>query len=122
MPERVDHQRMPAHATPAPPLYALTLRVAYFGDRQALHQLAQLDSADHVPPAPVLLAEVDGELRAALSLSDGAVIADPFHPTADLLALLRAHAASLTAPRRRRQRFSIRTRSAAPTASMTHAS
>jgi hypothetical protein len=38
-----------------------------------------------------LLAEVGGEVRAALSLQDGAVVADPFHPTAPLAELLRAY-------------------------------
>ena len=36
-------------------------------------RLAALDSAAGVPAGPLLLAEVDGELRAALSLSDGHV-------------------------------------------------
>ena len=31
---------------------------------------------------PVLLAEVDGELLAAISLADGAILADPFRPSA----------------------------------------
>jgi hypothetical protein len=39
-----------------------------------------------------LLAEVGGEVRAALSLSDGVVVADPFHPTAALAVLLRTYA------------------------------
>jgi hypothetical protein len=52
-----------------------------------------------------LLAEVDGQLRAALALTGGAVIADPFHPTADLIDLLHARAHQLDAtPRIRRSR------------------
>ena len=43
----------------------------------------------------MLLAEIDGELRAALSLSDGSAIADPFFPTADVVELLRVHAAAM---------------------------
>jgi hypothetical protein len=40
-----------------------------------------------------------------LSLHDGSAIADPFRPTAQIVALLRAHAAAATpAPRRRRRR------------------
>jgi hypothetical protein len=54
---------------------------------------------------PVLLAEVDGQLRAALALTDGTVVADPFHPTADVIDLLRARARQLDiTPRMRRSR------------------
>jgi hypothetical protein len=71
---------------------AITIRPAYADDAVALARLAVLDSAE-VPAGPLLLVEADGELRAALSLSDGSAIADPFAPTAQLLALLRQHAA-----------------------------
>jgi hypothetical protein len=74
--------------------HALTIRPAYADDCVALHRLAALDSAPAVPQGPLLLAERDGELRAALSLADGTVVADPFHPTAALVALLRVHAAA----------------------------
>ena len=55
-------------------------------------RIAALDSR-RVPRAPLLVAETRGDVRAALSLQDGDAIADPFHPTRDLLELLRAHAA-----------------------------
>ena len=70
----------------------ITIRPAYADDRAALSRLATIDSSA-VPAKPLLLAEVDDELRAALSLADGSVIADPFFPTLDLLELLRTHAA-----------------------------
>jgi hypothetical protein len=70
----------------------ITIRPAYLDDELALTRLAMLDSADAPPPHPVLIAEVDGEPRAALSIADGSSIADPFHPTAAILALLRTHA------------------------------
>jgi hypothetical protein len=54
-------------------------------------RVAALDSAS-VPRSPLLVAEVDGKVRAVLSLDDGAHVADPFHPTRDLLDLLRARA------------------------------
>jgi hypothetical protein len=76
----------------------ITIRPAYADDDVVLFRLAALDSAA-VPRGPVLLAEVDGNARAALSLRDGAVVADPFHLTADLVALLRARASSVTAER-----------------------
>jgi hypothetical protein len=46
---------------------------------------------------PVLLAEVDGQLRAAVALADGTLVADPFHPTTDLVGLLRERARQLGA-------------------------
>jgi hypothetical protein len=73
----------------------ITIRPAYADDDQSLLRLSVLDSAPGVPPAPLLLAEIDGELRAALSLSDGSTIADPFFPTADVIELLRVHAAAM---------------------------
>jgi len=63
-------------------------------DDRALARLAGLDSAS-VPAEPLLLAEVGGELHAALSLRDGAVIADPFHRTAQLVSLLQTRASQL---------------------------
>ena len=89
------------------PIPSITIRPGYADDERALVRLAALDSASGVPPAPLLLAEVDGELRAALSLDDGSVIADPFRPTAEVVALLRA--AVTPAPRRRpRRRLQLR--------------
>ncbi|MDX6696971.1 MAG: hypothetical protein QOE65_368 [Solirubrobacteraceae bacterium] len=73
---------------------AITVRRADHRDAAVLRSLAQLDSAE--PPAePVLIAEAGGVARAALSLVDGSSVADPFHPTADLVELLRVHAAQL---------------------------
>jgi hypothetical protein len=86
----------------------ILLRPAYADDEGSLHRLAALDSAPVTPPAPLLVAEVEGELQAALSLSDGTTIADPFYPSAELVALLRAHADQAGArdlsPRGRRRR------------------
>ncbi|HEY1591452.1 MAG TPA: hypothetical protein VGF81_06640 [Solirubrobacteraceae bacterium] len=85
----------------------VTLRFAFPDDEYAIARLAQLDSSE--PPAmPVLLGEVGGQLRAALSLAGGAVVADPFHPSTALVDLLRARAAQLRGmtPRRRFRRVS----------------
>ena len=71
-------------------LHPVVLRPARDDDAPAVATLAALDSADP-PRGPLVLAEVGGRLRAALSLSDGATIADPFHPSAGLVRLLRAH-------------------------------
>ena len=98
-------KRQPPPSTAAADLGPVTLRFGFPDDADALGRLAALDSSR--PPAPpVLLAEVAGELRAALSLSDGAVVADPFHPTTALKELLQARASQLTTsgPRRARLR------------------
>jgi hypothetical protein len=72
----------------------VVLRMAEPKDAEALRRVAGRDSAA-IPAAPQLLAEAGGELVAAISLVDGARIADPFRPTAGLVELLVARAAQL---------------------------
>ena len=75
---------------------AFTIRFAYPDDDRALRRLADLDSKPP-PGGPLLVAEVDGELWAAVSLNAATyAIADPFRHTAALLALLRERALLLT--------------------------
>ena len=71
----------------------VTIRRAYPDDDPAIWRLAALDSAA-VPAGPLLVAEVGGELRAALSLESHQAIADPFHPTLKLVSMLRAYAST----------------------------
>jgi hypothetical protein len=78
----------------------VTLRFAVFDDAPDLLRLAQLDSARPLPE-PILVAEVSGRLTAALTLSGGRVIADPFVLTAGAVELLRARAAQLSGTGRR---------------------
>lgn len=73
---------------------AVTVRLAAGADTPALNVLAQLDSAA-APSHPILLAELSGQAVAALSLADGAVIADPFVPTVEVVALLKLRARQL---------------------------
>ena len=77
---------------------SITIRRAH-PEEPGVLRVAALDSS-RVPAAPLLVAEVDGKVRAILSLEDGKTIADPFFATVDLIALLRAHAAATqrTAP------------------------
>jgi hypothetical protein len=82
----------------------ITIRPAYADDYAGLARLASLDSADRVPPRPLLIAEVDGQLWVALSLKDGSSIANPFFPTAEIVALVRTHAEGPARPRRSRLR------------------
>jgi hypothetical protein len=77
---------------------AVVIRESNDSDHERLRRLAQLDSA-RLPEQPLVVAEVDGELRAAVSVNDGSVIADPFHRTADLVALASMRATQLRAAR-----------------------
>jgi hypothetical protein len=81
----------------------LTIRMAVARDDAALGRLAQLDSAPAPKRVPMLVAEVGGELRAALSLDGGRAIADPFRPTAELVAILAERARQLAPPPARRR-------------------
>lgn len=87
----------------------IVLRPANFADEDDLRRLAALDSSRPLKD-PVLLARVDGEVLAALSMTDGQTIADPFAPTGELVDLLRLRAALLSerAPLRRRFRLGRR--------------
>ena len=83
------------HAGPRPQTgEPVTVRLAVAADGPQLQLLAELDSAS-VPAAPLLIGERAGRLVAALSLSEDAVIADPFMPTADVVALLKLRARQL---------------------------
>jgi hypothetical protein len=77
----------------------LCLRMGKAGDAAALQGLAERDSR-RPPDGPVLVAESGGKLLAALALRSGETIADPFEPTAHLVAALRAHAAAGQSERR----------------------
>ena len=63
-------------------------------DIDALAKLAELDSHTELD-GPVLGAEVEGRLLAAISVANGAVIADPFSRTSELRALLKLRVAQL---------------------------
>jgi hypothetical protein len=76
-----------------PAVDALVIRPAYSDDDAlTLARLAALDSQRPLAGSTVV-AERDGRILAAIALDDGRTIADPFAPTADLVALLRLHAA-----------------------------
>ena len=70
---------------------AITITHSTAADSEDVGRLALLDDR-RAPAGPALLAYVDGELRAAVGLVDGQAIADPFHPTAELVEILRFQA------------------------------
>jgi hypothetical protein len=75
----------------------VTIRPLEGGDTDALRVLAELDTA-RPPSGEVLGAEREGRLVAAISLLNGDVVADPFHPTAEVVTLLRVRARQLVPP------------------------
>jgi hypothetical protein len=92
---------IPSRTSPNP-AETLTIRLAGSADTPALDRLAELDSAPPPRPVPMLVAEVGGELQAALPLQGGPAIADPFRPTAELVAILAERARQLAPPPARR--------------------
>jgi hypothetical protein len=70
---------------------SVVIREAVAADEDALRRLAERDSARPIQ-GPAIVAEVGGELRAALSATGGGAIADPFRPTAELVELLSVRA------------------------------
>jgi hypothetical protein len=88
---------IPSHRAPKPG-ETVTIRMAVSADAAALDRLAQLDSAPPPAPGPTLVAEVDGELRAAVPLQGGPALADPFRPTVELVAILAQRRQQLAAP------------------------
>jgi hypothetical protein len=78
----------------------LTLRQAGTGDEAAIARVAALDSS-RPPVDPAMVAERDGRIVAAISFDDGAVVADPFERTADVVQALRLRREQVTPARRR---------------------
>jgi hypothetical protein len=91
---------MPTHHSIDP---TVIIRAARGSDGRVLENLARLDSQRPLT-GDVTVAERDGGVVAAIA-GDRA-IADPFLPTADLVALLRLHAGG--APRPDRNRLRVR--------------
>lgn len=97
---------------------AVVIRAAREEDFAALKGLAERDGLRLPEGARLLVAEVEGELLAALPFDGGDPIADPFRATADLVEMLELRAGQLRgspAPRRRlRDRMRVFTRKPAP--------
>jgi hypothetical protein len=94
---------------------SISLRPARPDDDALLERLSALDSAERPVVRPALVALADGRAVAAISLRDGRVVADPFAPTRDVVALLRTHARGDDARGTRRGwRFPPRPRAARP--------
>jgi hypothetical protein len=86
---------------PTPPtslrLEGVLLRTARADDDTELIRLAELDSARPLA-GPALIAEENGAIVAALCLSTGRAVADPYVPSLHLVELLRNYEARRQGP------------------------
>ena len=71
----------------------IVVRSARDADEQAIAVLGVLDGGRRMPAGRVMVAEVDGRIRAAVG-SNGAAISDPFWPSAELVNMLRVYTTS----------------------------
>ena len=69
------------------PAASYKTRLAVDEDQPNLHRVAALDSQAPLV-GPVLMGEINGVPAAAISLTSGRVVADPFRHTADVVDLL----------------------------------
>lgn len=74
----------------------ITIRPGRADDAAAVRQLAELESQ---PPleGPVLVAEVEGTIEAAVGLESGETVANPFAASAEAVSLLQVRAEQLRA-------------------------
>ena len=74
----------------------ISIRLAGTSEEAAIERLAQLAERP-APTGRALVAEVDGELWAALPLATGSLIVDPFRPSSEVQQLLTLRASQLEA-------------------------
>ena len=87
----------------------IIIRAARPEDMPEIAKVAGRDTHE-LPAGPLLVAKVSGHVRAAISLTDGSFVADPFHRTSELVQMLRIRAGTagtskVTPLRRSRRRF-----------------
>ena len=75
---------------------SITIRPLRDEDVAAVELLAELEERP-VPPGPLLLAEVEGTVEAAIDIADGRTIANPFSGSGGAVSLLHLRAAQLRA-------------------------
>lgn len=78
----------------------IELRLAEATDADVVSRLAELDSAPKLT-GEVVIALVDGDPVAGVSLRDRRVVANPFVPTEEAVALIQLRAEHLSGPRER---------------------
>jgi hypothetical protein len=72
----------------------IVIRSARTADEQDIAVLGVLDGGRNMPDGRVMVAEVDGRIRAAVG-SNGIAISDPFWPSAELVGMLRVRSSDL---------------------------
>ena len=87
----LKRRKRPFRAAAAAPVL---IRHAERGDARALDSLAALDEQE-LPRGDQLVGELDGRIVAALDLTSGKAIADPFAPTVGVVRLLELRAAQM---------------------------
>ena len=97
-----ERERAVPSDSPAEHVPTIQLRLGGPDEVALARRLADLDDAPELE-APVLLAFADGQAIAGLSLRDQRVVANPFVPTGDAVALLRLRAEHLSDGRGRRR-------------------
>ena len=75
---------------------SFTIRPLRDQDIPAVELIAELEERP-VPPAPLLLAEVEGTVEAAIGLACGETVANPFSESGAAVSLLHVRAAQLRA-------------------------
>ena len=75
---------------------SITIRPLREEDVPAVELLAELEERP-VPPGPLLLAEVDGAIEAAIGVAGGETVANPFSESEAAVSLLDVRAAQLRA-------------------------
>src|SRR3954454_22059086 len=83
----------------------IVIRSARTADEQAIAVLGVLDGGHYMPKGDVMVAEVDGRIRAAVGSNDVA-ISDPFWPSAVVVSMLLVH--TYSEPATRSARFARR--------------
>jgi hypothetical protein len=73
---------------------SIMIRLARREDEPALRAIAQRDSS-RLPHGRMLVAQVGSEIRAATSIETQETVADPFHPTSELVRMLSLRLAQL---------------------------
>src|SRR5215212_6734676 len=92
---RIDGSQRPVVELPE----TVLVRNAAADDEGRIRRLARLDDR-RLPSGPFLVAELGGEPVAAMSLTTGVVVADPFRRTGDAAELLRLRSAQIAARER----------------------
>jgi hypothetical protein len=93
-----DHDGLEPEGDGTPTLEpaAITIRPLQEGDVEAVERLAELELRP-MPAGPILLAEVDGTIEAAIGLAGCETIANPFSASRAAVTLLHVRAVQLRA-------------------------